>query len=274
MRPLVAARNAATYVRHVSAVTAVMLACCIGSAVAAPPGDDVGQLTTTLPTLNPGQAAWVSTLWKGASVDVTSFQLTADGPRGISISYPENTGSYSSLYKDSTLLADDTDYAAFKVQVGDTVLGNQTIVLRVKYRFGDKGGGNSDGPRGERVSRLEVTLPVVEAAGPTVEQQTSSVGPVSAGSAQWVSVSYKANKPGVTNARLTVTAPAGATVIYPKDGTSTGFAGDTSLSVGATDSASFKIDTGKLLPGSYRLGVDLGYGGGQHLPGTVTLVVR
>ena len=61
---------------------------------------------------------------------------------------------------------------------------------------------------------------------------------------------------------------------YPNDGSSSGFAADSTLSVGETDHASFKIDTGTLAPGSYEVELDLIYGnGGQHLPGTLTLTV-
>jgi hypothetical protein len=262
-------------IRTCQLAVALLAACCVGAAGAKPPADDIEQLTTTLPSLNPGQTAWVSTLWRGASDDATSFRMEADAPSGVTISYPENTPGYSSLYKDSTLLAQDTDYASLKVQVGDDPLGNQTIRLTVTYCFADRGKCNNSGNGGGHVKRkLDVTLPVAAFNGPAVEQVTTSVGPIKAGSAQFVSVAYKANKPGVTNARLTATAPEGATVIYPDEGTSSGFAADTTLSVGETDSASFKIDTGTLQPGSYTVRLDLAYGSGQHLPGTVTLTVN
>jgi hypothetical protein len=263
-------------IRHVSATAAVALFCCVGAAIAAKPSDDdVTQLTTTLPTLHPGQTAWVSTLWRGASVDATSFQMLADAPNGTTVSYPENTPGYSSLYKQSTLLADDTDYAAIKLQVGDKAVGDQTIRLTVTYCLENGGKCNNNGNGGDHVKRkLDVTLPVVEATGPTVEQVTTSVGPIKAGSAEFVSVSYTANKPGVTNARLTATPPAGATVIYPGERTSSGLSSDPDLSVGETDSASFKIDTGTLKPGGYQVGVNLAYGAGQDLPGSVTLTVN
>ena len=78
----------------------------------------------------------------------------------------------------------------------------------------------------------------------------------------------------MTDVHLTATPPAGATVIYPNDGSSSGLAADSTLSVGETDHASFKIDTGTLAAGSYEVGLDLIYGnGGQHLPGTLTLTV-
>jgi hypothetical protein len=241
---------------------AVLVAILCAGAVAAPK-EEVEQVTTTLPTLNPGQTAWVSTLWRGASSDATSFELTAHEPKGITISYPENTGSYSSLYKSSTLLAADTDYASIKVHVADNVVGDERIKLTLNYELA-----------GKKVNqKADVTLPVVAFTGPAVEQVTTSVGPVKAGSAAWVSVAYKANKPGVTDARLTAQVPAGASVTYPNEGTSTGFAADANLSVGETDSASFKIDTGTLAPGSHELQLDLSYGDGQSLPGTVALEV-
>ena len=193
--------------RPLAALAALVLFAICGAAVAAQPADDITQITTTLPALNPGQTAWVSTLWRGASEDATSFELTADPPRGITVSYPENTGSYSSLYKQSTLLAGDTDYSSIKLQVGDDVgLGNERIKLTVEYRLGGK----------KEKQKVDVTLPVVEAAGPTVEQLTHSVGPIQAGSAGWVDVSYKANKPGVTDAQLTADPPAGATRELPE----------------------------------------------------------
>ncbi len=196
--------------------------------------------------------------------DATSFELTAEPPRGITVSYPENTGKFSSLYKQSTLLAGDTDYSSIKVQVGDDVLGSQRIKLTVDYKLG----------RRNEKQKVFVTLPVVEATAPTVEQLTKSVGPITAGSSGWVDVSYKANKPGVTHAQLTAKPPAGATVTYPNDASHSGFAADSTLSVGETDHASFKIDTGTLEPGAYTVELDLVYGnGGQHLRGTVALTV-
>ena len=53
-------------------LAALLLLAVCGAAVAAKPADDVTQVTTTLPALNPGQTGWVSTLWRGASEDATS----------------------------------------------------------------------------------------------------------------------------------------------------------------------------------------------------------
>ena len=251
--------------RPLAALAIFFLFAICGAAVAAKPPEDVEQITTTLPELNPGETAWVATLWRAPSEDATSFELTVVQPipNGISVSYPENTGSFSSLYKQSTLLAGDTDYSSIKLQVGPSVVGAQQIKLNVEYQIAGK----------KQKQKVDVTLPVVEFSGPAVEQLTSTVGPIQASSAEYVDVSYKANKPGVTDARLTATPPAGATVSYPNDGLFSGLAADSTLSVGETDHASFRIDTGTLTPGNYEVELDLAYGNGQHLLGTVALTV-
>jgi hypothetical protein len=247
-------------------------------AVAASGSSDVTLTTSTLPTLHPGQTAWVSTLWTGASVDATSFLLRATGPTGITISYPANTGIYSSLYKQSTLLAGDTDYAAFKVAVGASVIGNQTITLSVAYALASsRSQGESQGGSGRSspvVKNLTVTLPVVAATGPAAELLTKTVGPIKSGAAQYVQISYKGVKPGLTGVAVTVTTkPAGLTVTYPGDRTSSSLSQDATLDVDETDSAAVRLDTGTLAPGSYPLGVDFAYGSGQHVGGTLTLTV-
>jgi hypothetical protein len=121
--------------------------------------------------------------------------------------------------------------------------------------------------------KRELTLPVAAFEGQAVEQLTTSAGPIKAGTAEWIEVSYKANKPGVTDVRPTVTPPAGATVIYPNEGSSAGLSADPNLSAGETDHASVKIDTGSLAAGSYTLQLDLAYGAGKHLQGTAALEV-
>ena len=205
----------------------------------------------------------MSTLWRGTTEDAAAFELTAEPERGSTVSYPENTGDFSSLSKQSTLLAGDTDYSSLKVRVGDNALGNQRIELHVVYQLAGK----------KQKLTEDVTLPVVEATGPAVEQLSQTAASIPSGSAAWIDVSYKANNPGVTDVRLTATAPAGATVTYPNDGTSSGLAADSTLSVGETDHASFKLHTGRLAPGSHEIVLDLAYGTGQHLPGALTVTV-
>ena len=242
----------------------------VGVAGAAPAAKSVALTTVTLPVLHPGQTAWVSTLWKGGTSDTASFVLRATGPPGVTISYPANTGDHSSLYKQATLLADDTDYSALKVALGPGVIGDQTIQLALSY----------DDPQGKSgkvtavTKALTVTLPVVAASGPAAQLMTTTVGPLRSGNAGFVEVSYKGVKPGLAGVAVTVVSkPASLGVSYPGDRPSSGLSRDSTLDVDETDTAAIRLDTKGLAPGSYPLGIDFAYGGGQHLAGSVTLVV-
>jgi hypothetical protein len=268
--------------RRLRTVLPLAAAVALFLAAAAPAVDRTGVtlVSSTLPTLTPGETAWVTTLWRGADADAGSFQLTASAPAGTTVSYPTNTGAFSSLSKQATLLAGDTDYAALKIRVGDAASGSQRIDLTVSYvpgsrsgGYGSGSGGYGSGGYGRTTEQLQVTLPVVAATGDAVRLLTTSVGPVKAGTAQFVQVSLQGVKPGVTNVAVKVTDPGGATVSYPGDRSSTSLSQDGTLDVGETDTAAFRVDAAKLTPGSYRLGIDIAFGSGQRLPGALTLVV-
>jgi hypothetical protein len=73
--------------RRIAAFVALAVVCA-GAAAAGPHPDEIELVRTALPTLNPAQAAWVSTPWRGTSQDVAEFKLPADPPRRVSLSYP------------------------------------------------------------------------------------------------------------------------------------------------------------------------------------------
>jgi hypothetical protein len=121
---------------------------------------------------------------------------------------------------------------------------------------------------------LTVTLPVVAATGAAAQLLTTTVGPITAGTAQYVQLSFKGVKPRVTGVAVTIaTKPAALVVTYPGDRASSSMSQDSTLDVDETDTAAVRLDTANLAPGSYPLGVDLAYGSNQHVTGTVTLVV-
>jgi hypothetical protein len=73
--------------RRIAAFVALAVVCA-GAAAAGLHADEIELVTTALPTLHPGQAAWVSTLWRGHVPGRRHFKLTVDAPRGVSVSYP------------------------------------------------------------------------------------------------------------------------------------------------------------------------------------------
>ena len=100
-----------------------------GGGVAAQPADDITRSRRRCRRSTRARPPGCQRSGAAHRSDATAFELTVVQPipKGITVSYPENTGGFSSLYKQSTLLAGDTDYSSIKVQVADTVHGNQQI---------------------------------------------------------------------------------------------------------------------------------------------------
>ena len=108
-------------------------------------------LTSELPAMAAGQAGWVSLNWLAGKLDATEFRVTATEASGaVTISYPESTGRYSSLYRESFLLAGGTDYTSFRFEVAGDASSSVEIVFRVSYRGSRQrqGQGRAEGDRG------------------------------------------------------------------------------------------------------------------------------
>lgn len=72
---------------------------------------------------------------------------------------------------------------------------------------------------------------------------------------------------------MTVTPPAGSSVLYPGEKTSAGLLTSGSLLVGQKDYVSVRFDAAGLKPGSYEVPVKATWTGGSYT-GAVTLTVR
>ena len=256
-----------------AALTAIVAASSVviaAPASAANPNQDITSLTTTLPAMHPGQTAWVSTLWQGANKDADSFRMTATSS-GASISYPTNTGSYSSLWGSSTLSASATDFAALNVTVNDSVTQAITITLTVNYDLHQNNGNSNTTPK---TQTLQVSLPVTVVSGPAITALTTTLGPVAKGTTTWQQFSVRGEKPGVTALTAQVSAPAGITIGYPAGKTDTSPSQLSTLNVGTTDYFAFQIAVGSsVAAGSYNLTVTMTYGSAQTQTAVVPLSV-
>jgi hypothetical protein len=258
--------TAATLTAIVAAASVVIAA----PASAVNPSQDITSLTTTLPAMHPGQTAWLSTLWQGANKDADSFRMTATST-GASISYPTNTGSYSSLWGSSTLSASATDFAALKVTVNDSVTQAITITLTVNYDLHQNNGNSNTTPEAQT---LQVSLPVTVVGGPAITTLTAALGPVANGTSSWQQFSVRGEKPGVTSLTAQVSAPAGITIAYPAATSDTSPSQSSTLNVGTTDYFAFQVTVGSsVVAGSYNLTVTMTYGSAQTQTAVVPLSV-
>ncbi|MBB6627703.1 hypothetical protein H5V45_10260 [Nocardioides sp. KIGAM211] len=253
----------------------------------ADPGDDpanntkadLNLVTGSLPSLQAGQEGWVSLIWS-AGTDVCDVEVTTKS-KDVVVTYPTNTGDFSSLYINNALAETNTDYTAFKL-TAPAAAGSYPVEFEATFtRLKDsatlkksdnlvhKDVDNCSGSSGK--VKQTINLPVTAASGAAVSLQTPSLQ-LKAGAPSWVALAFKGNAPGLENFRVTVTAPAGFEVVYPGDGTSSGLAQGTKLGVGVTDSTGVRITAVTAAAGTYQLPVKATWTGGSFT-GTVTVKV-
>ena len=242
----------------------IALACAAGAAAIIPAATpaaaattDLGLVIPLLAPMLPGQNGWVSTMWV-AGDDICNVKVTASGV-GMTVKYPTNTATYSSLSKGDSLKQGQFDYAAFNVSVNtSTLLGLLPLKLDHTYVVKDDNATTCVGTA--KGASVTATLPVIASGSDAIVQKTSSVT-VPKATPVWSQLVFQARKSGVDNVRITATGgPAGLKVSYPGDRAYTSLNGASSLAVGTDDFASVKFDATGVAPGTYKLTVNLAYG--------------
>ncbi|GII24811.1 hypothetical protein [Planosporangium mesophilum] len=244
------------------------------AAVATPKSGDVDLVVPVLAPMLPGQQGWVSALWT-ANNDVCDVRVTASGP-GLTVSYPTNTGSYSSLYKSSSLDAGQLDFTALNVSVAPSVTGAVQMALAISYTNQAPGQAKKEdgkcvgSPGSETVT---ATLPVVPSIGAAAVVQKTTAVSVSRATPTWANLVFAGTRPGLSNFRVTLTPPAGLSVAYPGDATSSGLNRLGTLPVGQDDFTAVRFDASKLAAGTYNVPVKATWTGGSY-DGSITVTVN
>jgi hypothetical protein len=218
----------------------------------------------------PGQQGWLAALWT-ATVDVCDVQVTVAGP-GLTVTYPANTGTYTSFYTASALATGNIDYTAFNVTVPASVTAPVTLTLTVSYNELPAGQLKKDddlktkkvdckGPKGGETATA--TLPVYPSTSAAIIQKTVSAS-VPKSMPTWTNITFRGTRPNLANFRVTLSPPTGLTVVYPGDGTSSGLHAGTALPVGADDYAAVRLDASGLATGTYQVPVHVSYTGGSY----------
>ena len=215
-----------------------------------------------------GDSAWIALNWHGGGGDAENFQLVVKKPDpGVEVRYPENTGSYTSLWADDTLSDDEYDFTAVHVTVPYEASQDIKLLFTLSYEHAGK----------PKTRSFNVRVPVIEYTGvEDLQQVTASLGEVTAGESVWVGVSYAGLAPRLDDFQLTVTDPAGLPIVYPGDRSSTSLHHDARLEDGETDIARFRIDANDLPSGTYTISITATYRKDAvtaELLGSVTLAV-
>ena len=233
---------------------------------------DVFQVNPEGVPMVPGQSGWTGVIWRAGDDDLTGFSATVEAPAGWGVTYPENRSTDTSLWDNDTLSADEVDFTAFRLTVPEntTAPSSHSVEVSLNYSYLKNG-------KHEKVvnKRFTLAVPVVAPSDPAFNQLTTSLGQFSPDSQTWVDMSNE-GRATAFDFRLTVTDPAGATITYPNDGTSTSLNGDSVLEVGETDRASFRLDTSGLVPGTYTMNTNVSHRVAtqtRNTPGTVSFEV-
>ncbi|MGZ5383583.1 MAG: hypothetical protein ACXW1Y_02265 [Acidimicrobiia bacterium] len=215
-----------------------------------------------------GDSAWIALNWVGGGGDAQNFQLVVKKPdAGVEVRYPDNTGTYTSLWADSTLSDGEYDFTAIRVTVPYDAGRDIKLLFTLSY----------DHAGGQKNRSFNVRVPVVEyAGGEDLKQVTESLGEVALGESAWVGVSYAGVAPRLDDFQLTVTDAGGLSIVYPADGSATSLHHNARLEDGETDVARFRVDAYGVGPGTYTIQIQAKYrkdATTATLAGSVTLVV-
>ena len=252
----------------------IVLALIVGTAapaVAAPKPDvdkDVELTNYETAAIVAGDSAWIALNWHGGGGDAENFQLVVKKPEaGVEVRYPDNTGSYTSLWADDTLSDDEYDFTAVHVTVPYAAGSEIKLQFALSYERDGK----------QKTNVFNVRVPVVQySGGEDLQQVTASLGEVPLGESVWVGVSYAGLAPRLDDFVLSVTDNGGLPIVYPADGTSTSLHHNARLEDGETDIARFRVDAYDIQPGTYTIAVRATYrkdATTAELLGSVTLSV-
>ncbi|WP_433085995.1 hypothetical protein ACQP1P_12040 [Dactylosporangium sp. CA-052675] len=242
----------------------IALACAAGAAAVLPAAapasaatPDFGLVVPVLAPMLPGQTGWLGTMWAATS-DICDVKVTASGA-GVTVRYPANTATYSSLSKGDSLAKGHVDYAAFNVSLSPTS-PLALVPLKLDYTYTTKADGAASCTGTPRSGSVTATLPVVSVTGDAVVQKTTLVT-VPKATPVWSQLVFQSRKAGVDDLRITVAgAPSGLVVSYPADRAYTALNKGTGLAVGTDDFAAVKFDATNAAAGTYKLTVRLSYG--------------
>jgi hypothetical protein len=116
---------------------------------------------------------------------------------------------------------------------------------------------------GTKVTKtVSATLPILPSLGAAVVQKTVAAS-VPRNRPSWTNITFRGNKAGIGNFRVSLTPPNGLVVSYPADANSAGLNNEATLQVGDDDHVAVRLDASGLAPGVYQIPVHATYTGGS-----------
>lgn len=226
-------------------------------------------LTSETAAITRGDDGWVVLNWTAFGdvidgVEDVSVTLRKKAPKDVTVTYPANTGTYTSLWDNDVLSVGEVDFTALHVDVAEGYKKDE-IKLDLNLSFSVEG---------ERFrERHSIIVPVVTFTGQPVEQVTHDWGAASPTDARWFEIAFAGLAPAVTDFSVVVVEPAGMAVTYPQ-GSHTSLHFDDVLESRETDVVRLYIDPLAMSPGQHTVTVESTYTyDGQQLTDTDTVTI-
>lgn len=231
-------------------VVASVLAVGVAPAAADDDEGEIVLLTEEAAAITAGDTAWIALNWtaEDGPVGDVSVTLRKDPGKGVVVTYPTNTATWTGLMNGPTLDEAEIDFTALRVHVpSDFSPKKFKLDLEVSY--------TSDGER--QTDKVKVDVPVVHYADGEHLVQHDASGMLAVDASAWIAVDFTGLAPSVDDIRLTVTGD--LPIVYPGDRTFTSLHGDQLLEDGETDTARVRIDATDVTPGDYTLSTEVAY---------------
>lgn len=257
-------------------VTALLVAIPAGVATAAPKSGEVTVelITNKVSSITLGDTVWVSFLWTATGGEVSDFRVTATNEGHLTVSYPENTGSYTSLMADAELSDGEIDFTSIRLAVP---YDSKNPRFRLKLSYLSEGKTHDRFVfEGKSTNQAMFSVPTVPFTGTDVSAVDYGEQVLPAESGGWIEVGYTGHAPVVNDFKVTVTDSAGIPVEYPQ-ATYASLVHDSDLQVGETDVARVHLDTSGTPPGTYKVGVTATWsrgGAAGKLDSAITILIQ
>ncbi len=96
---------------------------------------DVAQVTDSLGSISSGDSAWMEIDFAGLAPMVEGFDVVVSDTAGLAVGYP-SAGASTSLFFNSVLEDNETDFAAIRVDTTGAAPGTYNLGLKVSYTKG------------------------------------------------------------------------------------------------------------------------------------------
>lgn len=207
-------------------------------------------LESSTPAIYPGQESWIVLPWTVENTDAREFKVTSVSSDGIEVGYPENTGSFTSLFRDDTLATFEIDYTAIRLLVDPEAAAPRMLNITLSYV--------SDTGEHTTVVNLPVAVDESVYEGDGVSFDEGDLGELQATDIGWFSLGLKGLE-DATKVELRVQDAGPFEIVYPAERDHSRPRLGQGVAKGEIDDSAIRFAAEDLDPGTYTVTIEATY---------------